>query len=184
MSGVVTVIGIGEDGLAGLSQAARDILDSATVIAGAKRHLAMLPEDDTRERRPWSKDLVGDISKLGAAATSETVCVLASGEPLCHGIAIRMIDVLGADAVRVMPHPGAFSLAAARMGWALSDPLLRTVSVHALPFAALRRSATRSAAPSRICCWRCWTGTRPRMIGRLGLRAVCYALDGAEKGMR
>lgn len=140
MSGVVTVIGIGEDGLAGLSQAARDILDTATVIAGAKRHLSMLPEDDTRERRPWSKDLVGDISKLGAAATSETVCVLASGEPLCHGIAIRMIDVLGADAVRVMPHPGAFSLAAARMGWALSDPLLRTVSVHAQPFGALRRS--------------------------------------------
>lgn len=140
MSGVVAVLGIGEDGLAGLSQTAREILDTATVIAGAKRHLAMLPDDDTRERRAWSKDLVGDISKLGEAATSETICVLASGDPLCHGIAIRMIDVLGKGAVRVIPHPGAFSLAAAHMGWSLSDPMLRTISVHALPLAALRRA--------------------------------------------
>lgn len=140
MSGVITVIGIGEDGLGGLSETMRTAFDAADVIAGAKRHLAMLLKDDAREQCAWSKDLTGDIEKLGRMSGERNVCVLASGDPLCHGIAIRMIDVLGADAVRVLPAPGAFSLAAARMGWALSDPMVRTVSVHALPLAALRRS--------------------------------------------
>jgi precorrin-6B C5,15-methyltransferase / cobalt-precorrin-6B C5,C15-methyltransferase len=140
MSLPIIVIGIGEDGLDGLGHTARDTLSGATQIAGAKRHLAMLPDSDKRPRHAWGKDLVADIEKLAALADQETVCVLASGDPLQHGIAVRMIDVLGADAVRVLPHPGAFALAAARMGWSLSDPMLTSISVHAEPFAALRRA--------------------------------------------
>ncbi len=137
----IIVIGIGEDGLDGLGHtAAKTPLSGATQIAGAKRHLAMLPDSDKRPRHAWGKDLVADIEKLAALADQETVCVLASGDPLQHGIAVRMIDVLGADAVRVLPHPGAFALAAARMGWSLSDPMLTSISVHAEPFAALRRA--------------------------------------------
>lgn len=68
-----------------------------------------------------------------------TICVLASGDPLNFGAAVRMIKILGADAVRVLPFPSAFSLAAARMNWALSDPMLRTVSIHSRPLDALRR---------------------------------------------
>lgn len=139
MSLPIIVIGIGEDGLDGLGQTAREALSGATQIAGARRHLAMLPDTDKRPRHAWGKDLVADIHKLAALADQETVAVLASGDPLQHGIAVRMIDVLGADAVRVLPHPGAFALAAARMGWSLSDPMLTCISVHAEPFAALRR---------------------------------------------
>ncbi|MEX0695175.1 MAG: precorrin-6y C5,15-methyltransferase (decarboxylating) subunit CbiE [Rhodospirillales bacterium] len=140
MSLPIIVIGIGEDGPEGLGQTAREALSGATQIAGAKRHLAMLPDTDKRPRHAWGKDLIADINKLATLAEQETVCVLASGDPLQHGIAVRMIDTLGVDAVRVLPHPGAFALSAARMGWSLSDPMLTCISVHAEPFAALRRA--------------------------------------------
>jgi len=139
MSLPVTVIGIGEDGLDGLSATARDALDSATLICGGARHLALLGDNDSRPQRAWGLSLAADIERIGAAAAEDNVCVLASGDPLNYGIAVRMIKILGADAVRVLPYPGAFSLAAARMGWALSDPMLKMLSVHSRPLAAIRR---------------------------------------------
>ncbi|GAG29907.1 unnamed protein product, partial [marine sediment metagenome] len=45
----LSVVGIGEDGLEGLSAAARALLGSAEVLVGGERHLAMIPEDG-RER--------------------------------------------------------------------------------------------------------------------------------------
>lgn len=139
MSLPVTVIGIGEDGLQGLSAKAREALAEATLICGGARHLAMLDDGDPRETLAWGKDLHADIEKIGAAAADQTICVLASGDPLNYGIAVRMIGLLGRDAVRVLPQAGAFSLAAARMGWPLSDPMLKLISVHSRPLAALRR---------------------------------------------
>ncbi len=139
MSAPITVLGIGDDGLAGLSATARMALDQATVVAGAKLHLAMLDASDKRRRLHWGKNLAKGIEKLATLGKSETVCVLASGDPLLHGIAVKMIAQLGADAVTVLPSPSAFSLAASRMGWSLSDPMLGCLSVHAEPFAALRR---------------------------------------------
>ena len=64
MSHPITVVGIGDDGLDGLSVSARALLDDATFIVGALRHLEMLSADDTRDRLQWSKDLAGDIEKF------------------------------------------------------------------------------------------------------------------------
>ena len=66
MSHLITVVGIGDDGLDGLSVSARTLLDDATFIVGAPRHLKMLTADDARERLQWSKDLAGDIEKLAS----------------------------------------------------------------------------------------------------------------------
>lgn len=139
MTHQITVIGIGDDGLAGLSASARAALDAATLIAGAGRHLAMLAAADTRETRPWSKDLSRDIEHLADQRQAQRIAVLASGDPMLHGIGVRLVDRFGADAVTVIPAPSAFSLAAARMGWPLGDPSVTCISVHARPFDALRR---------------------------------------------
>jgi precorrin-6Y C5,15-methyltransferase (decarboxylating) len=45
------------------------------------------------------------------------ICVLASGDPTFHGIGTTLTRLLGADAVRVIPHPSSVSLACARLGW-------------------------------------------------------------------
>ncbi len=137
MSGPVTVVGIGEDGLDGLGLAARRALEGAGVIYGGPRHLEMLPDTMTAERVPWTKDLDADVVALGAQSAETPVAVLASGDPLFHGIAAKILGTLDSGRVRVIPAPSAFSLAAARMGWSLSDPMVRTVSIHALPLAGL-----------------------------------------------
>lgn len=139
MSHPITAVGIGDDGLDGLSVSARTLLDDATFIVGAPRHLKMLTADDARERLQWSKDLAGDIEKLVSYRDTHKICVLATGDPLMHGIAVQLITRFGADQVHVYPSPSAFSLAAARMGWSLNDPMLSCLSVHAKPFDVLNR---------------------------------------------
>jgi precorrin-6B C5,15-methyltransferase / cobalt-precorrin-6B C5,C15-methyltransferase len=49
------------------------------------------------------------------------IVVLASGDPMFHGIGATLVRLLGPSSVRVIPHPSAASLAAARLGWALAD---------------------------------------------------------------
>jgi len=139
MSHPITVVGIGDDGLDGLSVSARALLDDATFIVGALRHLEMLSADDTRDRLQWSKDLAGDIEKFKSYRDTHKICVLATGDPLMHGIAVQLIARYGSDQVDVHPSPSAFSLAAARMGWSLNNPMLSCLSVHAKPFDALNR---------------------------------------------
>ena len=46
----LSVIGIGEDGLAGLSPAARTLIETAEVLVGGKRHLAMMPDARSGQR--------------------------------------------------------------------------------------------------------------------------------------
>ena len=48
----LSIIGIGEDGLAGLSPIAVSCLDKAQIICGGERHLSMLPHADNREKFP------------------------------------------------------------------------------------------------------------------------------------
>ena len=57
MSKWLSIVGIGEDGLAGLGAVARVLIDDAAVLIGGARHLAMLP-DDGRERLSWTSPLV------------------------------------------------------------------------------------------------------------------------------
>ena len=49
--GLLSVIGIGEDGLDGLSSAARALVQSADLLIGGERHLAMVPRNTGQERR-------------------------------------------------------------------------------------------------------------------------------------
>ena len=133
----LTVIGIGDDGIDGLSARARAHLADAELIVGSPRHLAMLPTHNSRTHIIWSKDLGADIETFAPRIQSEQVVVLASGDPLMYGIGNRLLGHFGADNVLVLPNASAFSLAAARMGWPLSDPMLSCVSIHGLPLQSL-----------------------------------------------
>ena len=54
----LSIVGIGEDGLSGVSPIARALIDHAEVLVGGARHLAMLPPDDRREKLPWTSPIV------------------------------------------------------------------------------------------------------------------------------
>lgn len=116
----LSVVGIGEDGLAGLSPIARSLLDQATVMVGGERHLAMLPADDPRERLIWSAPIAASLNQV-RQRRGQAVCVLASGDPMCYGIGVTLLRQTPIAEMTIIPAPSAFSLACARLGWALTD---------------------------------------------------------------
>ncbi len=129
----LSVVGIGEDGLSGLSPAARALVDQAEVLVGGARHLAML-RDDPRERLQWPcpfDPLVAELEKR----RGRRVCVLATGDPTCFGVAPLLGRHFAADEMQVVPAPSAFSLACARLGWNALD--VDSVSLHGRPLGTL-----------------------------------------------
>ncbi|MDX3851103.1 precorrin-6y C5,15-methyltransferase (decarboxylating) subunit CbiE [Streptomyces sp. AK02-01A] len=118
----VTVVGIGADGWHGLSDTARTALRSAEVLIGGARQLALLPADECAgERVPWPSPLRPAVPGLLAARAGRRISVLASGDPMFYGIGRALSEVLGAGALRVLPHPSSVSYACARLGWPVED---------------------------------------------------------------
>jgi precorrin-6Y C5,15-methyltransferase (decarboxylating) len=117
----LTVVGIGADGWPGLSGTATAALTAAQVIFGSARQLALLPPAVEGDRVPWPSPLLPALPGLLDAHRELRIAVLASGDPMFHGIGATLVRLLGAPAVRVVPHPSSVSLAAARLGWSLPE---------------------------------------------------------------
>ncbi|MGW6279413.1 precorrin-6y C5,15-methyltransferase (decarboxylating) subunit CbiE [Kribbella sp. NPDC055071] len=117
----VTVVGVGADGWDGLSPAARGAVEAAEVVLGSTRQLALLPggplPGSEVVRVAWPSPLSEALPGLLAEYSGQRICVLASGDPTFHGIGTTLTRMLGADAVRVIPHPSSVSMACARLGW-------------------------------------------------------------------
>jgi precorrin-6Y C5,15-methyltransferase (decarboxylating) len=64
--------------------------------------------------------------------------VVASGDPLMHGIGGTLIRLYGSERVTVLPHVSSVALACARMGWNLHDTEVISL-VTASPATAVRR---------------------------------------------
>ncbi|GAB2609723.1 bifunctional cobalt-precorrin-7 (C(5))-methyltransferase/cobalt-precorrin-6B (C(15))-methyltransferase [Streptomyces capparidis] len=117
----MTVVGIGADGWTGLTAAAQTRLLRAEVVLGGPRQLALLPASCTAERVAWPSPLRPALPGLLAAHAGRRLAVLASGDPMFHGIGRALAEELGADRLRVLPHPSSVSHACARLGWPLED---------------------------------------------------------------
>lgn len=132
MSPWLAIVGIGEDGWPGLSPAARALVETAEVLMGGARHLALVP-DTGAERIVWSH-LRQDLETL-PRHRGRRVCVLASGDPMWFGVGATIARLLPPGEYTVVPHASAFSLAAARLAWPLQE--VTTLSVHARPLEVL-----------------------------------------------
>jgi precorrin-6B C5,15-methyltransferase / cobalt-precorrin-6B C5,C15-methyltransferase len=134
----LTIIGIGDDGLAGLAPVARALVETAEIVVGGERHLAMVPQSQA-ERLPWRQPFAASIAAIEARHGCRVV-VLASGDPMWFGAGATLCRHFPREEMLVLPHPGAFSLAAARLGWPLAKCL--TLSLHGRPLDALRLHLT------------------------------------------
>jgi precorrin-6B C5,15-methyltransferase / cobalt-precorrin-6B C5,C15-methyltransferase len=132
MTAWLTVVGIGEDGYAGLGKAARRALLAAEQIVGAPRQLELLPPCIRAPRQTWPSpfSLAPVMERRGTA-----VCVLASGDPMLFGVGASLARQVAEGEMQVLPAPSSYSLAAARLGWPLQEVVL--LSVVARPLAAL-----------------------------------------------
>ncbi|MEA5571542.1 precorrin-6y C5,15-methyltransferase (decarboxylating) subunit CbiE [Calothrix sp. UHCC 0171] len=131
----LAVVGIGEDGLSGLSAIALSLVKNAKIIVGGKRHCAMLPADDPRPKIIWSSPISTSLEEI-VHHRGESVCVLASGDPMCFGIGVTLTRKIPIDEMTIIPAPSAFSLACARLGWSLTD--VETVSLCSRPPALIQ----------------------------------------------
>ncbi|MDX1872857.1 precorrin-6y C5,15-methyltransferase (decarboxylating) subunit CbiE [Mycolicibacterium sp. 120266] len=152
----VVVVGIGADGMAGLPPASAAELRRATVIYGAPRQLRLLDDSITAQRREWPSPMLPALPTLFDGL--DTVHVVASGDPMLHGIGATLIRVFGAAAVRVLPHVSSVTLACARLGWSVQDTEVISL-VTADPATAVRRGG-RAVVLSR-------DGATPATLARL-----------------
>ena len=126
----MTLIGLGEDGLAGLTDASRKALAEAEVIFGGPRHLSLCDAGARGREWPLPFSVEPVLEHRGRA-----VVVLASGDPFWHGVGGSLAQVLDPSEWRCFPAPSCMTLAAARLGWRLEE--VTTMGLHAAPFEVL-----------------------------------------------
>lgn len=133
----LTIIGIGEDGLDGLTDLTKAHIADAEVVFGGQRHLDLIRGMNLAERRRWQSPLEVSVEEVARLRGRKKVCVLASGDPFHFGIGSTLARKIPAREMLVITSPSSFSLAAARMGWALQD--VTTLSLHGRPIELVRR---------------------------------------------
>lgn len=121
----LSIIGIGEDGIEGLSATARGLIADAEIVFGGARHLTLAAPLIRGQARPWPSPF---SVKEVLDARGRQVCVLASGDPFLYGVGATLAAYVSPEETVAVPAPSAFSLAAARLGWAIADIAL--VSLH------------------------------------------------------
>lgn len=133
---MIVVVGIGADGTAGLAMSSIDELRRATVVYGSRRQLDLLDDTVTAARREWTSPMLGVVDTLRDIPGD--VHVLASGDPMLHGVGRLLIRLCGQDQVTVLPHVSSVTLACVRLGWAVQDTEVISL-MTAGPQSAVRR---------------------------------------------
>jgi precorrin-6Y C5,15-methyltransferase (decarboxylating) len=173
---IVTVVGIGDGGWPGLTGEAQAALRDAKLIVGSGRQLSLLPDLDGR-RIPLPSPLLPQLDELVAAHPG--LCLLASGDPMLHGIGATLARRLGPGRIRVLPAVSSVALACARLGWAEHET--DVVSVVSRPpevvlpavqpgarLLVLCRDGATPAALAALLAGRGWAATRITVLEHLG----------------
>lgn len=114
----LALVGLGENGVGGLTHAAKALIANARLVVGGKRHLALADGLPHGERMGWTSPIADTIPAI-LARRGEPVAVLASGDPYCFGIGALLARHVPPEETICLPAPSSLSLACARLGWAL-----------------------------------------------------------------
>ena len=125
----LTIVGIGEDGMDGLTPAARTAVEQAEIIIGGERH-HQLSGTVTAERLSWPHPFDALIDTL-QAHRGRRIVVIATGDPLWFSVGARIGREIPPAEITYHPQLSAFQWASARMGWSLAD--VETLTAHGRP---------------------------------------------------
>lgn len=181
----LSIVGIGEDGLDGLSPAARAAIEAAEFVFGGARHLALAGAAVKGRAEAWPSPFEHGIEKV-LALRGRNVCVLASGDPFLYGVGATLAGHVPAGEMRAFPAPSSFSLAASRLGWPLAETACLTVHGRALdlirahlhPGRRLLVLTSDGAGPGEIAALLSASGFGGSMLH------VCEALGGPRERVR
>jgi precorrin-6Y C5,15-methyltransferase (decarboxylating) len=133
----LSIIGIGEDGIEGLSKIALSVLNQAQIIVGGERHLAMLSPEDPREKIPWKSPFKNSIQEIiNRRGQGKSICILASGDPMFYGVGATITKQIPIAEITIIPSSSAFSLACSRLGWNFTE--IETLSLCGRPISLLQ----------------------------------------------
>jgi precorrin-6Y C5,15-methyltransferase (decarboxylating) len=130
----LSIVGIGDDGLDGLSAMARGLLARAELVAGGPRHLALVAALN-KPTLEWDTPFSASIPKL-LAHRGQRVVALCSGDPFWYGAGSVFAEAVPAAETVAIPAPSTFAWAAARLRWRLEETV--TLGLHARPIELLR----------------------------------------------
>lgn len=126
----IQIIGVGDDGVEGLTNHARSLIESADVMV-APGHLLPKITIGPDERIEAGSNLQ-QLSEVLSASANRNVVLLASGDPLFYGIARFLCDQLGKDRFEVVPHVSSMQLAFARVKESWDDAYLTNLATQPL----------------------------------------------------
>jgi precorrin-6B C5,15-methyltransferase / cobalt-precorrin-6B C5,C15-methyltransferase len=156
----LSIVGIGEDGVEGLSSVARRLIKSAELVVGGGRHLELARGLICGRPLAWPSPMSDAFSEI-KRHRGRSVVVLASGDPFHFGIGKQLAAFVSAEEFVCLPQPSAFSLAAARMGWSLQDAALITLHGRSL------QGIIRYLQPGARILALSWDGATPAKLAEL-----------------
>ncbi|GLK81138.1 precorrin-6y C5,15-methyltransferase (decarboxylating) subunit CbiE [Methylopila turkensis] len=191
----LTVVGVGEDGE--LSAAASAALAAAAHVVGGERHLSLVPASacPRAERRAWPSPMLPFLDVVMGWRGEATV-VLASGDPLLHGVASTLLGRVNREEMTVLPSVSSLQLACAAMLWPVAD--VRLVTACGRPVEALAAElfdgervilfsadGRTPAAAARLLVAHGYGGSRLTVLERLGgPQAQAHAMTAQDMGDR
>jgi precorrin-6Y C5,15-methyltransferase (decarboxylating) len=181
----LSIVGIGEDGLAGLSPVARSLIGGASLVLGGQRHLALVSAAVTGDTLTWPSPPNNAFPAI-LARRGEPVCVVATGDPFHYGIGSLLARVVPPEETICLPAASSFSLAAARLRWAVQDCALVTLHGRAL------ERIIPHLQPRRRILALSWNGETPGRLAELLTRrgfgaariTVCERMGGKREQLR
>ena len=181
----LSIVGIGEDGIEGLNASARGLIQSAAVVFGGARHLALAASLIRGTARPWAVPFDGTAAEV-LAHRGRAVCVLASGDPFFHGVGSLLSRHVSPEETLAVPAASAFGLAASRLLWPLPQTVLLSLCgrpldllrPHLHPGARILALTSGPEAPAQLARLLCDSG-----FGRSRL-TVLESLGGPHERIR
>ncbi|MEA3178401.1 MAG: precorrin-6B C5,15-methyltransferase / cobalt-precorrin-6B C5,C15-methyltransferase [Gammaproteobacteria bacterium] len=181
----LSIVGIAEDGIEGLGELARGLIESAEFVFGGSRHLSLATPLIRGTARPWGTPFDESVSEV-LGYRGRPVCVLASGDPFQHGVGSVLARHVAADETIAIPAVSAFSLAASRLLWPLPQLALLSlcgrsldlIRPHLHPGARILALTSGARAPAAIAALLCTTGFGESTV------TVLEALGGPRERIR
>ena len=156
----LSIVGIGEDGVEGLSPVARRLIKCAELVVDGARHLELAGDLVRGRHLAWPSPMSDAFDEI-KRNRGRSVVVLASGDPFHFGVGKQLAALFPAEEFVCLPQPSAFSLTAARMGWSLQDVALVTLHGRAL------EGIIRHLQPGARILALSWDGATPAKLAKL-----------------